>query len=126
MRSRTRSGARGVYSRRGPLRRLTRLRRRSRRLAHRVGERREDETHVADNRVAHGGTGGLIRIAGDLDQLRPGRQQRAGLVLVIAEHGCAGHQHQIMALQLPRDAAILAVRRPRKLGWVVGKGQRGC
>ena len=69
------------------------LRRRPRRLAHRVGERREDETHVADDRVAHGRAGGLVGVAGDLDQFGPGRQQRAGLVLVIAEHRRAGDQH---------------------------------
>ncbi len=45
-----------------------------RRVAHRVGERREDAAHIADDGVAHGRASGLIGIAGDLDQLGPGRQ----------------------------------------------------
>lgn len=67
-------GEGGCAARRGPRRRLPRLRRRPRRVAHRVGERREDAAHIADDGVAHGRASGLIGIAGDLDQLGPGRQ----------------------------------------------------
>ena len=60
-------------------------------------ERLERQLDVGDDRVAHRRPRGLVGVAGDRDQRRAGRQQRAREVRVVGEDLRADHEDQVVA-----------------------------
>ncbi len=101
---------------RDPHRRLPPLWSRSRRLGDRVGERGKDEPDIADDRVAHRRSGGFVGVAGDLHELRPGRQKGTRFVFMVAKHWRPGDHHQVMAVQEPGDAGDAGGQQAAEIG----------
>ena len=70
-----------------------------------VGERGERQDGIAEEAVADRGPRRLAGIVGDVQQAQPGRHVRAGNIRVVAEHGGADDQREVVAIELVAQGA---------------------